>query len=53
MDAEGLTLTGRYIALEALGRRHMQSLTAAAAADPSLYQWSPVPESMPFVVEIR
>ena len=44
MDAEGLTLTGSYITLEVLGRGHVQSLIAAAAADPSLYQWSPVPQ---------
>jgi N-acetyltransferase len=44
MDAEDLTLTGRYIALEALGRRHVYSLIGAAVADPSLYQWSPVPQ---------
>jgi len=44
MDAEGLTLTGSYITLEVLGRGHVQSLIAAAAADPSLYQWSPIPQ---------
>jgi N-acetyltransferase len=44
MDAEGLTLTGSYVTPEPLGRRHARSLIAAAAADPSLYQWSPVPQ---------
>lgn len=44
MNAEDLTLTGRYITLEALGRRHVHSLISAAAVDSSLYQWSPVPQ---------
>src|SRR5215470_1828007 len=44
MDAEGLSLTGSHITLEALGGQHVQSLIAAAAVDPSLYQWSPVPQ---------
>jgi N-acetyltransferase len=44
MNAEDLTLTGRYTTLEALGRRHVHSLISAAAVDPSLYQWSPVPQ---------
>jgi RimJ/RimL family protein N-acetyltransferase len=38
-----LTLQGKYIQLEPLERRHIDGLLAAAAGDPSLYQWSPVP----------
>lgn len=37
-------LTGRHIRLEPLAPRHIDGLAAAAAADPSLYQWSPVPQ---------
>lgn len=39
-------LPGRHIRLEPLGHRHIDGLVAAAAADPSLYQWSPVPQGM-------
>jgi RimJ/RimL family protein N-acetyltransferase len=38
-----LTLRGKYIQLEPLGPSHIDGLVAAAAGDPSLYQWSPVP----------
>jgi N-acetyltransferase len=38
-----LTLRGKYIQLEPLEHRHIDGLLAAAAGDPSLYQWSPVP----------
>jgi RimJ/RimL family protein N-acetyltransferase len=37
-------LPGRHIRLEPLGQPHVDGLVAAAAADPSLYQWSPVPQ---------
>lgn len=37
-------LTGRYIRLEPLDHRHIDGLAAASADDPSLYQWSPVPQ---------
>jgi len=37
-------LQGRHIRLEPLAHRHVDGLVAAAAADPSLYQWSPVPQ---------
>jgi RimJ/RimL family protein N-acetyltransferase len=37
-------LAGRHIRLEPLDPRHLDGLVAAAAADPSLYQWSPVPQ---------
>src|SRR5258708_3863053 len=36
---------GRSVRREPLGRRHIDGLTAAAAGDSSLYQWSPVPQS--------
>jgi N-acetyltransferase len=41
---EGLVLSGRRIRLEPLEHGHVDGLLAAAAADPSLYQWSPVPQ---------
>jgi RimJ/RimL family protein N-acetyltransferase len=44
MGTEGLALTGTYIRLEPLEHRHIDGLVAAAALDPSLYQWSPVPQ---------
>jgi len=37
-------LTGRRVRLEPLDRRHVDGLVAASAGDPSLYQWSPVPQ---------
>jgi RimJ/RimL family protein N-acetyltransferase len=37
-------LQGRHIHLEPLEHRHVDGLVAAAAVDPSLYQWSPVPQ---------
>ena len=39
------TLTGQYVRLEPLELRHADHLVAASAADPSLYAWSPVPQS--------
>jgi N-acetyltransferase len=39
-----IRLTGTHIRLEPLEHRHLDGLVAAAAADPSLYQWSPVPQ---------
>src|SRR2546427_12393937 len=44
MGTEGLVLPGRHVRLEPLAHRHVDGLVAAAAADPSLYQWSPVPQ---------
>ena len=35
---------GRHVLLEPLDRSHAGALAAAAALDPSLYQWSPVPQ---------
>lgn len=37
-------LTGKYVLLEPLDHRHVDGLAAAAAADPSLYRWSPIPQ---------
>ena len=37
-------LQGRQVRLEPLEHRHIDGLVAAATADPSLYQWSPVPQ---------
>ena len=38
------TLEGHHIRLEPLAHRHREGLAAASAADPALYQWSPVPQ---------
>ena len=45
MGTEGLVLPGRHVRLEPLEHRHVDGLVAAAAADPSLYQWSPTPRN--------
>ncbi len=37
-------LQGTHIRLEPLDHRHVDGLVAASAVDPSLYQWSPVPQ---------
>jgi RimJ/RimL family protein N-acetyltransferase len=37
-------LQGMHVRLEPLEHRHIDGLVAAAGADPSLYQWSPVPQ---------
>ena len=46
LEREGkvLILKGKYIRLEELEQRHASGLAAAAASDPSLYQWTPVPQ---------
>jgi N-acetyltransferase len=44
MASESPVLSGSHIRLESLAHRHVDGLVAAAAADPSLYQWSPVPQ---------
>jgi RimJ/RimL family protein N-acetyltransferase len=44
METESLVLSGTQIRLEPLEPRHAEGLAAAAADDPSLYQWSPVPQ---------
>ena len=37
-------MPGKHIRLEPLDHRHIDALVAAAEVDPSLYQWSPVPQ---------
>src|SRR5216683_1267227 len=44
VETEDLVLAGTRVRLESLSHRHVECLVAAAAADPSLYQWSPVPQ---------
>ena len=44
MRTEAFTLHGKHIRLEPLDHKHVEGLTAAAAADPALYQWTPVPQ---------
>ena len=44
MATEDLVLQGSRIRLEPLDHCHIEGLVAAAAVDPSLYQWSPVPQ---------
>jgi len=44
MGTEDLFLAGKHVRLEPLGHRHVDGLVAASAVDPSLYQWSPVPQ---------
>jgi N-acetyltransferase len=44
MGTESPVLQGRHVRLEPLEHRHVDGLVAAAAADPSLYRWSPVPQ---------
>jgi RimJ/RimL family protein N-acetyltransferase len=44
MAAERVVLEGGHVRLEPLDFRHVDALVAAAAAEPSLYQWSAVPQ---------
>ena len=44
MKTNGLLLEGKHVRLEPLERYHAEGLAAAAAADSTLYQWSPVPQ---------
>ena len=37
-------LIGKHIRLEALEHRHIDGLVAAAATEPELYRWTPVPQ---------
>jgi N-acetyltransferase len=41
---ESSVLSGQHIRLEPLDLFHVDSLVVAAAAEPLLYQWSPVPQ---------
>jgi len=43
-------LEGRHIRLEPLELMHLEGLIIAAAADPPLYQWSPVPQGRDAVI---
>jgi len=43
---EAMHLTGKHVCLESLNDRHLDDLVAAAASDPSLYQWSAVPQGI-------
>lgn len=44
MGIESPLLQGNHVRLEPLEHRHVDGLAEAAAAEPSLYQWSPVPQ---------
>jgi N-acetyltransferase len=44
MGDEPLLLQGTHVRLEALDRRHIDDLAAAAEGDRELYRWSPVPQ---------
>ncbi|HYX68361.1 MAG TPA: GNAT family protein [Terriglobales bacterium] len=44
MRSDGVVLEGKQVRLEPLERGHIAGLAAASAADPALYQWSPVPQ---------
>jgi RimJ/RimL family protein N-acetyltransferase len=44
MEPTTPTLSGTHIRLEPLSHHHVAGLAAASASDPSLYQWSPVPQ---------
>jgi RimJ/RimL family protein N-acetyltransferase len=46
MIADAPVLQGRYVRLEPLQRHHTEVLAAAAAADRSLYRWSPIPNGV-------
>ena len=41
---EDFVLQGRYVRLEPLAIHHVEGVVAASAVDPSLYQWSPIPQ---------
>jgi N-acetyltransferase len=45
MAPDSPALCGHHIRLEPLAHQHRDALALASAADPSLYQWSPVPQS--------
>ena len=55
MATEDFELTGKYVRLEPLGHRHVEGFVKAAAEDPSLYRWSPIPqgraEAVKYVIE--
>jgi N-acetyltransferase len=45
-DKSNVVLSGKHIRLEPLDHHHIGGLVAASSVDPSLYQWSPVPQGM-------
>jgi len=45
MTLESPILSGAHVRLEPLSMNHLDGLVAAAAGDPALYKWSPVPQS--------
>jgi N-acetyltransferase len=45
-DGKNIILSGEFVRLEPLDHHHVGGLVAASSADPSLYQWSPVPQGM-------
>jgi N-acetyltransferase len=44
MTNEPVVLSGTHVRLEPLEHKHAAGLVTAAAGDPSLYRWSPVPQ---------
>ena len=44
---EVVSLVGKHVRLEPLEHRHADALLTAAGADPSLYQWTAIPQSKP------
>jgi RimJ/RimL family protein N-acetyltransferase len=46
MSMDQVVLKGRCVRLESLSPGHIDGLLTAAGSDPSLYQWSPVPQGM-------
>src|ERR1700675_4937235 len=45
MDPDGLILSGSRVRLEPVNPSHLDRLVAAAAGNPSLYQWTLVPQT--------
>jgi RimJ/RimL family protein N-acetyltransferase len=43
VSPDSLVLSGRHVRLEPLSRAHIPGLVAAAAEDPALYAWTPLP----------
>ena len=43
---ENFVLQGKYVRLEPLDHCHIEGLVTAAAADPSLYEWSLIPQGV-------
>ena len=41
---DSFVLRGKHVRLEPLNHNHVEGLAAASAVDPSLYQWSPIPQ---------